>query len=575
MDTAVTKIPRLTREDAPFGPNMTDYDLWKLFLVPEIAAIDKSKFPSNQSLKDILKNDTRIRRFKPGEVIVREGDYGNSAFLVLNGKLRVVLSPGLPDYLSGQKQPPKKSLWKSLAQLITPRKVSEVRDINRYSNPTVQENGTDTDNHSVFLQDFSTVLNSNNTALLEDGTLFGELAALRRIPRSATVFSESHAELLEIRWQGLRELRRYDKNWRDLIEKRYSESGLAKFLKKTPLFENLQDEILQEIATNAVFKTYGKYDWADPYQNIRDRGKEGGKQEPVIIRQGDHPDDLLIVRAGFARVSMRQNEDDQTITYLGVGHTYGVEELFHAWTGEKNVSFKVSITALGYVDIIQIPATYLEKYIFPQKKAQQELEEPKRAPAKPDGQLANLFNQSTADETLLEWAIEERFINGTQAMLINLDRCVRCDDCVNACATAHDGNPRFIRHGKTFENWMVANSCMHCMDPVCMIGCPTGAITRIIADGTVVINDDTCIGCETCANSCPYSNIQMVEINDIKGNPILESETHKPVLKATKCDLCVDHLGGPSCIRACSQGALHRVDFHHVRPQGMVDGSVI
>ena len=105
VDTAVTKIPRLTREDAPFGPNMTDYDLWKLFLVPEIAAIDKSKFPSNQSLKDILKNDTRIRRFKPGEVIVREGDYGNSAFLVLNGKLRVVLSPGLPDYLSGQKPP--------------------------------------------------------------------------------------------------------------------------------------------------------------------------------------------------------------------------------------------------------------------------------------------------------------------------------------------------------------------------------------------------------------------------------------------------------------------------------------
>jgi Fe-S-cluster-containing dehydrogenase component len=160
-------------------------------------------------------------------------------------------------------------------------------------------------------------------------------------------------------------------------------------------------------------------------------------------------------------------------------------------------------------------------------------------------------------------------------MLINLDRCVRCDDCVNACSVAHDGNPRFIRHGKSFENWMVANSCMHCMDPVCMIGCPTGAITRVIADGTVVINDDTCIGCNTCANSCPYSNIQMVEINDIKGNPILDFETHKPILKATKCDLCVDQLGGPVCVRACSQDALHRVDFHEVRPEGFVDGSII
>lgn len=574
MDT-VTKIPQLTREDAPFGPDMSDYDLWKLFLVPEIAAIDKSKFPKNQSLEDILRNDTRIRHFKPGEVIVREGDYGNSAFLVLNGKLRVVLSHGLPDYLSGQKQPVKKSLWQSLSQLISPKKIPEVRDINRYSDSMVQQNGEDADNHPVFLQDFSTVLNSNSTALLEEGTLFGELAALRRIPRSATVFSESHAELLEIRWQGLRELRRYDENWRNLIEKRYSESGLVKFLKKNPLFEHLQEEILQEIAANAVFKTYGKYDWADPYKNIRDKGNEGIKQEPVIIHQGDHPDDLLIVRAGFARVSMRQGEDEQTLTYLGVGHSYGADELFHAWEGEKNVSFRVSITALGYVDIIQIPATYLEKYIFPQKKIQNGLKNKKSAAQKPDPQLANLFNLSTADETLLEWAIEERFINGTQAMLINLDRCVRCDDCVNACSVAHDGNPRFIRHGKTFGNWMVANSCMHCMDPVCMIGCPTGAITRVIADGTVVINDDTCIGCNTCANSCPYSNIQMVEINDIKGNPILDFKTHKPILKATKCDLCVDQLGGPVCVRACSQGALHRVDFHEVRPEGFVDGSII
>ncbi len=574
MDT-VTKIPQLTRADAPFGPDMTDYDLWKLFSVPEIAAIDKSKFPANQSLEDILRNDTRIRHFKPGEVIVREGDYGNSAFLVLNGKLRVVLSHGLPEYLSGQKKPAKKSLWQSLTQLMTPRKIPEVRDINRYSDPAVQQNNPGTDNHPVFLQDFSTVLNSNNTALLEEGTLFGELAALRRIPRSATVFSESHAELLEIRWQGLRELRRYDKNWRNLIEKRYSESGLVKFLKKNPLFEHLQEETLQEIATNAVFKTYGKYDWADPYKNIRSGGKEGIKHEPVIIRQGDHPDDLLIVRAGFARVSTCHGEDDQTITYLGVGHTYGAEELFQAWEGEKNVSFKVSITALGYVDIIQIPATYLEKYIFPQKKIQQRLENKNTVPQKTDPQLANLFNQSTADQTLLEWAIEERYINGTQAMLINLDRCVRCDDCVNACSVAHDGNPRFIRHGKTFENWMVANSCMHCMDPVCMIGCPTGAITRVIADGTVVINDDTCIGCHMCANSCPYSNIQMVEINDIKGNPILDFESHKPILKATKCDLCIDQQGGPACVRACSHGALHRVDFHYVRPEGSVDGSII
>jgi Fe-S-cluster-containing dehydrogenase component len=161
----------------------------------------------------------------------------------------------------------------------------------------------------------------------------------------------------------------------------------------------------------------------------------------------------------------------------------------------------------------------------------------------------------------LEWAVGERLVNGTQAMLINLDSCVRCDDCVSACAKAHDGTPRFIRHGKTFENWMVANACMHCADPVCMIGCPTGAIHRSMSGGLVVINDDTCIGCETCANSCPYSNIRMVEINDNEGQFITDPQNEKPILKATKCDLCADQVTGPACVYACPQDALKRVNF--------------
>jgi Fe-S-cluster-containing dehydrogenase component/CRP-like cAMP-binding protein len=570
MNTA-TVIPRPTRTQTPFGPGMTDMDVRKLYSVPEIAAIDRSRFPENNSLEDVLKNDTRIRRYRPGEIIVREGDYGNSAFLVLNGKLRVVLSPGLPNYLLGQQPSSKKSLWKSLSQLLTHRKFSEVRDVHRHSDPKALLNSKVTDHHSVFLQDFSTVLNSNSTALLEEGTLFGELAALRRIPRSATVFSESHTELLEIRWQGLRELRRYDSNWRRLIEKRYSQSGLAAFLKKNPLFEHLPEEALQEIATHSVFKSYGTYDWAVPYKSIRNMEKNGVHREPVIIRQGDYPEDLLIVRAGFARVSMRQNGDDQTITYLGAGRIYGDDELYRAWEGEKNVSFKASVTALGYVDILRVPAVYLDKYVFPQRRFSPRTQTEKSRTLKSERQFSNLFHHSTADETFLQWAVQERFINGTQAMLINLDRCVRCDDCINACADAHDGNPRFIRHGKTFGNWMVANACMHCMDPVCLIGCPTGAIVRVVTDGTVVINDETCIGCETCADSCPYSNIQMVAINDNKGNPVLDLESHKPILKATKCDLCIDHHGGPSCVRACSQDALHRIDFHHLHPEGLLD----
>jgi Fe-S-cluster-containing dehydrogenase component len=99
---------------------------------------------------------------------------------------------------------------------------------------------------------------------------------------------------------------------------------------------------------------------------------------------------------------------------------------------------------------------------------------------------------------------------------------------------------------------------MHCRDPACMIGCPTGAIHRHETAGVVVINDDTCIGCGTCANSCPYDNIRLVEIANSSGVPVVDDEG-RPIVKATKCDLCVEQLGGPACARACPHDALRRV----------------
>ncbi|MDB6058136.1 MAG: hypothetical protein JWO95_1980, partial [Verrucomicrobiales bacterium] len=161
---------------------------------------------------------------------------------------------------------------------------------------------------------------------------------------------------------------------------------------------------------------------------------------------------------------------------------------------------------------------------------------------------------------VMEFLTENRFFNGRATMMINLDRCTRCDDCVRACATAHDNNPRFLRHGPINGNIMVANACMHCADPVCMIGCPTGAIHRDNFGGQVVINQSTCIGCNTCANNCPYEAIRMVEVRDRTGVLMTDNES-KPIAKATKCDLCVEQISGPACQRACPHGALSRIDM--------------
>ena len=218
-----------------------------------------------------------------------------------------------------------------------------------------------------------------------------------------------------------------------------------------------------------------------------------------------------------------------------------------------------SLRAIGYVDVLFIPTATVEKYIFPQWDPevldQLVAKELAAQPSPEDG------GEDSLPDDILEFLVENRTINGTATMLIDMERCTRCDDCVRACASTHENNPRFIRNGPLVGGVMVANACMHCVDPVCMIGCPTGAIHRETLQGQVVINDDTCIGCSTCANSCPYHNIHMVPVRNEDGEPILDESTKAPIQKATKCDLCVEQLGGPACARACPHDAMIRADM--------------
>lgn len=540
-------VSRPQRWDSPFGPDMTAADVDRLLARPEIAAIQAARFPPQTPLREILLNDTRLVRFQPGDLIVREGDYGNSAFLVLAGKVRVVLAPGLPPDLLGRAEARQKSWWEALSQLWKNRRVPEVRT-KPDAEPAAHRTGPQRGEERVFLQDVPAILNAHKTAVLESGALFGELAALGRVPRTATMFAETEAELLEIRWQGLREIRRHDEGWRRMIEERYRANALHAHLSATPLFKGLEAAALQQLVAHTLFETYGTFDWHVSYKRLQREETADAAHEPVIAQQGDHPDGLLLIRAGFARVTTRLGNGQRTLTYLGAGDHYGLEELYESWRGQRAVPLETSLTAVGYVDVLRAPTDILEKFVFPKIAA----------PAK---RFLKAAERPLAHDGLLEWLVGERFINGTQTMLIDLDRCTRCDDCVRACASTHQGNPRFRRQGRTFDHWMVANACMHCADPVCMIGCPTGAIHRAEREGIVVINDQTCVGCSTCANSCPYDNIVMVPIRDRAGKVLCDPHDHEPILKATKCDLCAEQLGGPACVRACPHDALQRVDL--------------
>jgi Fe-S-cluster-containing dehydrogenase component/CRP-like cAMP-binding protein len=558
-------IERPRRWDVPFGKAMRDEDVDQLLDLPPFCDMDPQAFPSALPLRDLLKNDTRINHYPEGSIVVREGDYGNSAFLVLRGNVEVILS-GLDPAILGRQKTDKRGFLRSLVSMWCSPDLPEVRKQIRSQRELVTDDSSEVDDLTqtrVFLQDVPRVLGSSRTVSLKPGEVFGELAALTRTPRSATVLARGDAWLLEIRWQGLRDMMSRTPALRRHIEELYRENSLRVHLRETPLLAQLPTDVLEAVVAATKFETHGNFDWQANFDPAQRMIPEAIIAEPLIAEEGSTCDGILLVRSGFARLSHHFGHGHRTIAYLGKGQVYGLAEAIQtARVGQPTVMSN-SLRALGYVDLLRIPQAILDQYVFP-NFSREELAQVATKYATygiQDLPYDSAEDSSKIDTPLLEFLVERRLMNGIQAMVIDLNRCTRCDDCVRACAATHDNNPRFIREGQRHGPFMIAHACMHCIDPVCMIGCPTGAIGRETASGVVRINDLTCIGCSTCANSCPYNNIQMVEVRDTSGAVILDQATQQPIHKATKCDLCADQVGGPACQRACPHDALVRMDL--------------
>jgi Fe-S-cluster-containing dehydrogenase component/CRP-like cAMP-binding protein len=561
MDNTLVIVEKPQRWDARFDDQMTEADVDRLLLLPPFSIMNPERFPRKLAVRDILYHDSSIRRYRKGEMVVRQGDHGTSAFMVMTGKVRVVLDPGLPASVLGRREPQRKGFFRSLAQLwsnaLEPESFrrsqlkADARIVRQYEG----------DSAKVFLQDVPRILDEHKTAIIEHGEFFGEIAALSRMPRTATIFAEEDgAELLEIRWQGLRDLMRYDDALRTHIDQIYRERALATFLRTTPFFNFLSHEQRRWIIEKTEFATYGDYDWSGDYKRLAQAGTAGrAEQEQVVAQEDDYPNGVILIRAGFARLSQKFGHGHRTLNYLGAGQMYGFEEIAHNWRHPNStVPLQHTLRVIGYTHVLVIPTAIMETIVLPSIP---EKDLPPRIVPRENEGTSRRDAASLIGPDVLEFLTENRFFNGTATMTIDLDRCTRCDDCVRACASTHNNNPRFLRHGPTSGNIMVANACMHCGDPVCMIGCPTGAIHRDAFEGQVVINPATCIGCKACFNHCPYDAIRMVEIRDEKGIIMVDQEM-KPIIKATKCDLCVEQMGGPACERACPHGALARMNLN-------------
>lgn len=556
-ETAPLIDQRNKRWDEPFGDEpLDDGTIARILALPAFEPVSSSEFPTWLPLEKVIANDGRLCRFRLGETILHKGDYGNSLFIILEGDV-AGLAATSSDGQDGKKKTNNKKSWgSSILQLLRRPKAPEYRKSrNTAEIREAVQSDLVIDPSSLNQQEVDELTTNPLAFSLSAPQMFGELSALTRSARTSTIYSTSDDTLLfELRWQGLREIRDWSEPFREHIDALYHERGLFTRLQECPVFAHLSHDALTEIADACLFETYGKFDWNHRFKSNAENQQsyeDTADQEPLICEQGHYVDGLLLINFGFARVSENIDKGERTIAHLARNDTFGLREIADQTSNSTSNALNYSLRAIGYVDVIRVPTALVKEFVLP--GLPHHFLEPE------DASLQDKLGIDMR-QSIMDFVVDRRLINGEHAMVINTDRCVGCDDCVKACAMAHDNNPRFVRHGHRFETAMFANACMHCTDPVCLIGCPTGAIHRAENSGAVVIDDNTCIGCATCANSCPYNNIRMVDIRDKTGEFLKDSEG-RTISRATKCDLCFDQLTGPACAEACPHDALIRLNI--------------
>ena len=160
-------------------------------------------------------------------------------------------------------------------------------------------------------------------------------------------------------------------------------------------------------------------------------------------------------------------------------------------------------------------------------------------------------------------------------MLVDAAKCARdCDACVRACDDEHGlepvhgpaTDPRWI-HKVTLRDRATGRistlplMCQHCADPPCVDVCPTGASFKR-ADGIVLVDKHTCIGCRYCVMACPFQARAFV--HEAVESPRPWSPRGKGTVES--CNLCVHRIDAgeghdPACVDACAATGRHALVF--------------
>jgi|GEM_PF-872213 len=266
----------------------------ELATIPDFSGIRKEiwgKFPGAIARKV----------FQPGEILMREGESGTTAFYIHRGEVEIFISSPLVGARSA-----KSNRVKGLLGGIT-KITSYIKGVPDQSDRRPRRTHIPIDATVDLPMD-------NPVATLGPGDLVGELAALAALkqdkikrpkyyPRSATVRAKSEVEVFEMLPNILNNVLYTSPAFKDKLARNYRQRALDSHFRSVPVFQSVSQGFLDELRDKVELVDFA------PGQ--------------VICRQGDVADAFYLVRLGFVKVSQHLPGGELVLTYLSRGSYFG------------------------------------------------------------------------------------------------------------------------------------------------------------------------------------------------------------------------------------------------------------